>query len=158
LVFYRELLESLRTLPGVRSAAVSSGIPFGLGNYTTTPMTTVGRSALPVGAAVPIDWRLVSPDYFRSLRLPVLRGRVFTDADDANAAPAVVVSRMTAEKLWAAEDPVGRTIRRVADGQDFTVIGVVGDTRNTALNQQTPELYYSSATRVWPLMDVVVRT
>ncbi len=67
-------------MPGVRDAAVSSGIPFGAGNYTTHPMLAGGQSVLPAGTAVPIDWRIVSPGYFRTLRIPLLRGRDFTDA------------------------------------------------------------------------------
>lgn len=63
-MFYRSLLDSVQALPGVRSAAVSSGIPFGGGYYTTTPMSTSGESVLPLDTAVPIDWRIVSPGYF----------------------------------------------------------------------------------------------
>ncbi|HEY0565499.1 MAG TPA: ABC transporter permease, partial [Terriglobales bacterium] len=59
--FFRTLLENLRSAPGVSGAAVSSGIPFGAGNYTTHPMFTSGQSALPAGTLVPIDWRIVSP-------------------------------------------------------------------------------------------------
>ena len=83
--FYKELLESLRGLPGVRDAAISSGVPFGVGNYTATPVSTVGVSVLPAGTAVTVDWRLVSPGYFRTMGIPVLAGRTFADSDDANA-------------------------------------------------------------------------
>src|SRR6185295_10053122 len=58
--FYRSLLDSLRATPGVRAAAASSGIPFGNGNYTTTPIATTGPSPLPPDTAVPTDWRIVS--------------------------------------------------------------------------------------------------
>ena len=66
MTFHRQLVEALRTVPGVDEAAVSSGIPFGVGNYTTTPMSGDGASVLPVGTAVPIDWRAVSPGFFRT--------------------------------------------------------------------------------------------
>src|SRR5262249_22176699 len=65
-VFYRALMDSLQSIPGVRSAGVSSGIPFGAGNYTTTPMLTAGSSVLPAAAAVPIDWRVVQPGLFQN--------------------------------------------------------------------------------------------
>jgi putative ABC transport system permease protein len=155
---YRELLDSFKAIPGVRAAAVSSGIPFGAGSYTTHPMITTGQSVLPPGTAVPIDWRMVSPGYFEAMGIPMLNGRDFTDADGPTSQPVMIVSRATAKKFWGDADPVGRTLRRSADpATAFTVIGVVGDVRNTALTQDSPALYYSLAARGWPLMDVVVR-
>ena len=157
--FYRALLDSLQSIPGVRSAAVSSGIPFGAGNYTTHPMITTDQSVVPPGTAVPIDWRIASPGYFKSMGIPLLRGRDFTDADDPNAPLVMVVSQATAKKFWGDGDPIGHTLRRSADpSKSFTIVGVVGDVRSTALTQESPALYYPLAWRVWPLMDVVVRT
>ena len=69
-----------------------------------------------------------------------------------------IVSEATAKKFWGADDPIGKVLQRTADGKAYTVVGVVGDVRNTALNQESPTMYLSSATRVWPLMDVVVRS
>ncbi len=156
--FYRELIESLVSLPGARGVAVSSGIPFGVGNYTTHPMITSEQSVLPPGTAVPIDWRIVSPGYFKTMNIPLLRGRDFTAAD-APPQNVMIVSQATANKFWGNADPTGRTLRRTADPDTpFTIIGVVGDVRSTALNQESPALYYPLAARVWPLMDVVVRT
>ena len=64
---YRDVLEAIAALPGVRDASISSGIPLGVGSYTRTPMSATGRSVLPAGAAIPIDWRTVSPGFFRTL-------------------------------------------------------------------------------------------
>jgi putative ABC transport system permease protein len=158
-LFYRSLLDSLQSVPGVRGAAVSSGIPFGAGNFTTHPMLTSGRSVLAPDTLVPIDWRIVSPGYFKTMGIPLLRGRDFTDADGPSAPAVMIVSQATATKFWGGEDPVGRILRRSADpGTPFTVVGVVGDVRSTALNQESPALYYPMAARVWPLMDIVVGT
>jgi putative ABC transport system permease protein len=154
--FYRALLESLRATPGVRSAAVSSGIPFGQGAYTTSPLQAVGPSALPPDTAVPIDWRIVSPGYFAAMNIPLLRGRDFSDADAATPAIAIA-SQATARKFWGDMNPIGRTLRRSADTRVITIVGVVGDVRSTALNQESPALYYPISFRAWPLMDVVVR-
>lgn len=158
--FYRALRDSLQSLPGVRGAAVSSGIPFGAGNYTTHPMLTTEQSELPPNTAVPIDWRIASPGYFKAMGIPLLRGRDFTDADGpAPAPPVMIISQATAKKFWGDADPLGRTLRRSADpATAFTIVGVVGDVRSTALTQESPALYYPMAWRVWPLMDIVVRT
>ena len=157
-VFYRALLESLRAAPGVRGAAMSSGIPFGAGNYTQTPIATSGPSPLPADTAIPTDWRIVSPAYFETMSIPLLRGREFLDSDTATAPLVVIVSQATAKRFWGADDPLGRTLHRQGDlTRVYTVVGVVGDVRDTALTQESPAIYYSMTSRV-QLMDVVVRT
>jgi putative ABC transport system permease protein len=157
---YRALLDSLRTIPGVRGAAVSSGIPFGAGTYSTHPMLTSEPSALPPGTLVPIDWRSVSPGYFKTMGIPLVKGRDFTDADGpAPALPVMIVSETTARRFWGDGDPLGHTLRRsAAPAIAFSIVGVVGDIRDAALNQESPTLYYSMDFRLWPLMDIVVRT
>jgi putative ABC transport system permease protein len=156
--FHRELGNAIAAVPGVQRAGTSSGIPFGVGNYTTSPVTAPGKSVLPPGTPVPVDWRVVSPAFFETMRIPLLRGRAFADSDTATAPAVMIVSRATARRFWGDDDPIGRTIRRVAESKDFTVIGVVGDVRSTTLNRESPALYYSSGTVTWPLMDIVVRT
>ena len=158
LAFYRDLIESLRSVSGVRDAAVSTGIPFGKGLYARTPIATIGPAAVPDGTSIPIDWRSVSPGYFRALHIPLVKGRDFNDTDGL-AAPPVIVSQATARKFWGTEDPIGRILFPVgAPARRFTVIGVVGDVRHIALNQEFPSMYYPIAVRLWPVMDVVVRT
>jgi putative ABC transport system permease protein len=92
--------------------------------------------------------------------IPLLEGRDFTDADGPiPALPVMIVSRATAKKFWGDADPIGHTLRRSADPRiAFTIVGVVGDVRSTAMNQESPALYYPMARQVWPLMDIVVRT
>jgi putative ABC transport system permease protein len=156
--FYRELLESLRTVPGIRAAGVSSGIPFGAGAYTRTPVVTVGKSVVPPETAIPIDWRIVSPGFFRTMEIPLLRGRDFSDADVATAPPVIIVSQATAQKFWGSDDPIGRVIRPArADARSWTLVGVVGDVRSTALVRESPAMYFASGARLLPVMDVVVR-
>jgi putative ABC transport system permease protein len=137
---------------------VSSGIPFGAGNFTRTPMITTGESALPPETPVPIDWRVASPGYFRAMNIALLRGRDFTDADGGTAPPVMIVSQATARKFWGDRDPIGRTLHANGRNLMVTVVGVGGDVKNAALNQDSPTLYYPMANGVWPLMDVVVRT
>jgi putative ABC transport system permease protein len=155
---YREALRSLATIPGVSRTAMSSGIPMGQGSYNTSPFSPTGASVLPAGASLPIDWRTVSPGYFRLMGIPLLSGRDFTDQDGPGAPDVIVVSRTTAQKFWGDENPIGKKLHRPTLNSSFTVIGVVGDVRHTALNQEFPCLYFSAAARVAPLMDVVIRT
>jgi putative ABC transport system permease protein len=163
--FYHTLLDSLQAIPNVRGAAVSSGIPFGGGSYTTSPVIAQG-SVLPPNTPAAIDWRMVSGSYFQTMLIPLLHGRAFTDGDGPDSPPVAIVSQDAAKKLWGEADPLGRTFYRAADPNKtaFTVVGVVSDVRNTALNQQAPALYYPLAWRTGParprvvVMDIVART
>jgi len=156
--FYRGLLESLQAVPGVSGAAISSGLPFSAGNYTQSPFMTNDSSILSPDTPMQIDWRIVSPGYFRAMGIPLLRGREFTDADGADAPLVVIVSQAAAKRLWGDADPLGRTLHRPTDNNQFTVVGVTGDVRSAALNQESPSLYYSIGWRITPLVDVAVRT
>jgi predicted permease len=157
--FYRSFLDTLRATPGVRAAAVSSGIPFGQGNYTATPIVTTGPSSLPPDTAVTTDWRVVSPGFFNAMRIPLMRGREFLDSDLSATAPRVViVSQATAQKFWGDTDPLGRMLHRQGDpARDYTVVGVVGDVRQRALQLETPAIYYPSF-NLAARMDLVIRT
>jgi putative ABC transport system permease protein len=158
-VLYKSLLDSLTVLPGVKAAAISSGLPFGAGTYTTSPSKPVGESQLPAGDSLPIEYRQVSPDYFRALEIPHLRGRMFSDQDRHDAPLVTLVSERTARTLWGDRDPVGRQLQIVSSKIVFTVIGVVGDTRSTRLSTEpNPQMYFPAAWRQWPRMDIVVRT
>jgi putative ABC transport system permease protein len=157
-LFLREMIESLEALPGVRSAAVSSGIPFGAGAHYSHPMMATESSILPPDAKVPTDWRIVNPGYFKTMNIPLLQGRDF-EYSDASTPDIIIVSQATARTFWGDENPLGRTLRRSADPDiPFTVVGVVGDVRSNQLSQESPAFYYSITTRTLPLMDVVVRT
>ncbi len=94
------------------------------------------------------------------MRIPLLRGRTFTDGDVRTSQLVMVVSQSTAQKFFGDADPIGKTLRPSAKPEiAYTIVGVVGDIRDQALNQQTPTLYYGLQQRgTWPLMDVVVRS
>jgi putative ABC transport system permease protein len=156
--FYREALQSLSAIPGVTGAAMSSGIPMGQGSYTRSPFMPTGASILPDGASVPIDWRMVSPGYFKLMGIPLLAGRDFTEQDGPGATDVIAVSRATAQKFWGSENPIGKMLHRPTQTASFTVIAVVGDVRHNALGQEFPSMYFSAVTRMSPLMDIVIRT
>jgi len=155
---YRQVLQSLAAIPGVTGAAMSSGIPMGVGSYNRSPFMPTGSSILPADASVPIDWRIASPGYFRLMGIPLLAGRDFTEHDGPGATDVIIVSRAAAQKFWGAENPIGKMLHRPTVQSSFTVIGVVDEVRLTALNQEFPCLYFSAATRPAPLMDIVVKT
>jgi len=93
------------------------------------------------------------------MRIPLLRGREFADADMPSTAPlTVIVSRTTAQRFWGATDPIGRILHRQGDlARQYTVVGVVGDVRHSTLATESPAIYYPSVA-LSPGVDVVVRT
>jgi predicted permease len=122
-------------------------------------MAPVGPSLLAPDQSLPIDWRAVSPDFLTTMKIPLRSGRFFSSQDTERALAVTVLSQQTATAFWGTENPLGRKIRIVGSGKELTVIGVVGDVLNTSLNQERiPALYYSAAQRLWPSMDVAVRT
>ncbi len=157
-VLYRDFLASLQAVPGIRGAALSSGIPLGAGNYTRTPTSPLGASQLPAGASYPVDWRTTSPGYFRVMEIPLLRGRDFNEQDTPDSPRVIILSQQAAQKFWGDQDPIGRQVR-LSTSPPFTVVGVVGDVRmNSVSLDPRPAMYFAAAARQWPLMDVVVRT
>jgi predicted permease len=117
--FYQRLMERLAASPGVQSVALSSGAPFGGGN-TAMPVSAEGASRLGT-TPLQTDWRMVSPNYFSTLGIPLLKGRSFRDSDVEGAPQAMVVSEGMARRMWGDDDPIGR---RIIPGQNqpFTVV------------------------------------
>ena len=157
-----DLLDSLQSIPGVRAAGVTSAVPFGQGNNTTTPMEPSGESALPVGTKVPIDWRIVSPGYFHVMKIPILSGRDYDEYDEVGpvgSLPSVIVSRALAERFWPGQDAVGKRVRMSFEKSPSVIIGVVGDVRYTGLDEELEnEFYFPEG--LWPqsAITLLVRT
>jgi putative ABC transport system permease protein len=156
--FYRRMLESVSGIPGVNSAAISTGIPLGAGSYNRSPFAPTGTSILPPDASLPIDWRAVSPGYFKTMGIPLLAGREFNEQDTTTAPVTIILSRSAAQKFWGSEDPIGKMIHRPTTTVNFTVVGVADDVRNDGLNQEYPALYFSTTNRIGVQTDVAVRT
>ena len=129
LAFYDELLDRTRALPGVQDVAAVNGLPLG-GGAEIFP-GAVEAHPTPAGAHVPMLWeKIITPDYLRIMKIPVLRGRAFTESDTgADAQAAVIVSKATAERFWPGQDAVGEHIKPNWEKEWRTVVGVVGDVR-----------------------------
>jgi putative ABC transport system permease protein len=143
---YRDALSAIRTLPGVESAAAANSLPV-IGSpragtrfhRRATPMVT--RSQLPSATI-----RIVTPEYFRTLRIPVLRGREFTDADHANPVPGFVVNEAFARTHLAGIDPLGESlmVRMQEENPYAPIIGVVGNvSEGSVRNNPRPTIFYN---------------
>ncbi len=156
-LFYQQLLERLNKLPGVVSA----------GGTNTLPMTGAGSSGTFLvegnrGNTGYADYRQVSPGYFAAMGIPLRRGRLFDQSDKLESQHVALISQSLAQKQWPGEDPVGKRIQfgnMDGDLRLLQVIGVVGDTRDYGLEQNSPTVVYTSAYQRPPSsnLSIVVR-
>jgi predicted permease len=133
--FYNDLLSRVRALPGVNNAAAVNGLPLG-GESEIIPSDVEGF-ATPAGAHVPMLMeRVITPEYLRVMRIPLLQGRAFSEADAAQSAQRVgLVSKSTAERFWPGKTPIGEHFKPRWLDQWWTVVGVVGDVREATMRQ-----------------------
>lgn len=157
-VFYDALVERVRAIPGVRIAAAASALPFGATAYPAA--MEVEAHPTPVGGVPALPIRTtVTPDYFRALGIPLLRGRGFTDADRAGTPAIAIVDASAAKTLWPSENAIGQRIRYVWNHDWITVVGVVGDVKRDSLNgTAAPSLYLPMRQSFPQEMLVVIRT
>ncbi len=156
--FYRELLERLRPVRGVQSVAATSHLPmyrFG----SNGEMQREGGNPWAAGDSPLVEYNFIGGDYFKTMGIPLLQGRVFDARDGAKSAPVVVISRAMAQKFWPGEDPIGRRVAPAQSNNWFTVVGVVGDVRSFGLVAKSPyEFYQSIEQQPVSALTVVLRT
>jgi putative ABC transport system permease protein len=163
--FVSTLLSRLETEPGVESAAVAFGLPF-TGDLNAITGFRREDQAAPDSASMPsASLRTVSPDYFRTMRIPLRAGRAFDRRDTAAAPDVVVINERAAERYFAGIDPIGKQIRVSAqlarEGRTGpkTVIGIVGNIKYRGLEEETPaELYLPYDQHRVDALTVAVRT
>src|SRR2546426_1845770 len=149
--FLDQTLENLAAMPGVAGAGAASALPFH-DNQVAQPTTIKieGRpSVAPEGDAT-ANLISVTPDYFRALGVPLLRGRLLTRFDRKDV-PIVVINHTMALRYWPAEDPIGKKISFRSYGGSFTteIVGVVGDTHTAGLEiEPKPEIFVSHASSI----------
>lgn len=140
--FYKELLARVRALPGVISASTANSIPLG---YTNNGDTVVVEGyEVPAGQPTPVSfYAAISTDYFKTLGIPILQGRLFTDADDQNAQFVAIVNEAMVKKYWPNEDPLGRHFKIGAEpGHSISVIGVAKDSRYQGMTGPINPFFY----------------
>ena len=158
--FWRRLVEDVKTLPAVQSAGVNSYLPIGSGTrfvfMCTEGTPCVGEGRDPVAAV-----RHVTPDYFKAMRIPLLRGRVFADSDNANSRPVAVINQNLAGKFFAGQDPVGKFVIQTRGNIQTVIVGVVASVKSAGLNAaDLAELYLPQEQSPVPVttMSLVVRS
>jgi putative ABC transport system permease protein len=158
IAFYDRLLESVSALPDVQEAALVTGLPMS-GRYAWTHGFSIeGGTAAPAAEQPLANWRAVTPDYFRLMRIPLLAGSLFSDRHHERGRKVVLVNESLARRHFAGADPVGRRLT-VAGDEPRVVIGVVGNVKQRALAAEPePEVFVPYHQRPVNYMTLVVRT
>ena len=158
--FERQALQRIQALPGIQAASIVSTLPIG-GSFDQNALIRE-ESYTPDAQLPDIDTYDVSPGYFAAMRIPLLRGRLFTQDDTTTQSPVVIVSESAAKTYWPGADPIGRHIQlnsRDAKAPWATIIGIVGDVRQFGLDSPpTPEIYALYTWRSFERPCLVIRT
>lgn len=144
--FFAQLQQNVRQLPGVTAVAVSNGIPFGTANFP--PFLIEGR---PEPERKPSGLRYtVSPDYFQTMGIALVRGRGFTAADTRDTPPVVVIDEVLAQRFFPNEDPLGQRLKATADAPGMEIVGIVRHVEPNSLDAQgtTPAQFYLNFNQV----------
>ena len=136
-VFYRTLLEQIRTSPGVESAALVNTLPLG-GRVAKRSLNVENHTPSPGQDLSPLFWlNMITADYFRVMGIPILAGRTFIDADVSGEAVAIIPAE-TARRFWPNQNAVGKHIQLLDDKAWRTIVGVAGDVRAYDLQRSIP--------------------
>jgi putative ABC transport system permease protein len=157
--FYRRLSEDLASLPGVTSVGIVQGLPL-TGYDARTPMAIDGRAVLPLPERPIVSVNVVGLDYFKTMGVPLLEGRFFTEHDNESSPLAALINRSFARRFFPDEDPIGkRLLPGGTQRQPREIVGVVGDVRQIGLDTSPAEGFYLCSNQGPQLaMNVVIRT
>jgi putative ABC transport system permease protein len=159
--FYRQMLEQVAALPGVRQVGAVSDLPRG-GAEEVVRFNVGGRPLPERGQAPQADLRSASADYFRAMGIHLLKGRSFSNQDDQRTGGVAIISETLANRFWPDADPLGRRINWGDPNNEkdwLTIIGVVADVKNSSLQlAPRPQLYLSHLQSPWGRATLVAKT
>jgi len=141
LAFFQQTLERVRALPGVEAAAWVYPVPMS-GGSGSGGFDIEGRPS-PTEQTFNAGFRTISPDFFKTFRVPLIKGRLIAESDSAKAPPVVVVNESLARDYFADEDPLGKRITFLGATRTHEIVGVVGDVKHSALDEEAKrEMYF----------------
>jgi putative ABC transport system permease protein len=160
-VFYDQLFERLRAVPGVESVGGIDPLPLSDSN-TTTGILIEGGPVLAVADRPEVGQRTVTPAYFQAMRIPVLKGRAFTEQDRSDTPRALIVNEALARRYWPNEEAIGKRLGFEDDAAKqywWEIVGVVGNVKHERLDAEAkPEVYFPYQQSPANFMTLVIRT
>lgn len=157
--FLREMLERISLTPGARAVGLTSTLP--LRGGPATDFVIEGRPPLQPGDEPSADIRIIDPNYFRAMSIPLRAGRPFSETDSGNAPTVMVISEKMARQFWPNEDPIGKRVTMKDWGPPLTgeIVGIVGDVKADGLDSETrPMIYWAYSQFPVIFNNIVVRT
>ncbi|HEX2268653.1 MAG TPA: ABC transporter permease [Pyrinomonadaceae bacterium] len=154
--FFQELETRIGAMPGVETVGMVTELPLS-GQLNDTPFTVEGRPSVATNEEFNADWRRVNQNYFQAMRIPLLRGRNFTEQEVRQGDKVLVVSQQLVDTVFPNEEPLGKRLLTVVDDKPYEIIGVVGDIHHRSLEFQPYAALYMP-TRQTGGMSVVIRT
>ncbi len=158
--FFRRVLDQIHQVPGVSAAAIGASIPMDEQDQKTD-FVIEGRPLPPSGQLLPANYRMVSEEYFSALRIPLKRGRLLNERDDADRPRVLLIDEEMASRYWpagveGAKDPIGQRIR--FGGTTAEIVGIVGSVKNAGLDKKAePTIYVSYRQNPDPHVRILVR-
>jgi putative ABC transport system permease protein len=144
--FFEQLTTRLAAIPGVEAAGAINDLPFAPGR-NSSPFTIRGRPVDETGPRLHADMRFVAADYFKTVGIPLTRGRAFSPQDRDSSLRVAVVDESLVRQYFGSEDPIGKTINQ---GPDAMIVGVVGAIKHGDLGEpDKPTIYYPYAQAPW---------
>jgi predicted permease len=137
--FQEELMERVRVLPGVESAAFARITPLGYRTYSSSPIAVDGYQPPPEEQPT-VEYNQVSPNYFATLGIPLVSGREFARADDENAPLVAIVNQTMVARYWRGQDPIDRRLQ--VKGRWVRVIGVAADSKYESMRESPKPFFY----------------
>jgi putative ABC transport system permease protein len=156
--FYQQVERQIQALPGVVSVGAVTHLPLSQDNLRLT-FNIDGRPATAPGEEYLAEARAVSPNYFRTMSIPVLSGRDFTERDNIQSARAIIINAKMADIYWPGEDPVGKRLIMEGEKAPREIVGVVGDVKHWGLEEESrPEMYWPLYQEPLVFTSVVIRS
>jgi len=154
--FYQRVVEQLSSLPGAKSAAVVTALPMA-GSFGGRYFGIEGRPPQPPGQGFNARINVATPGYFETMNIPLIEGRDFDSRDVRGAPDVIILNQEAVRRFWPDESPIGQRV--TVDNKTRTVIGVVGDVKQSGLDIDiTPEMFWAYNQVPVPFGTLIVRT
>jgi putative ABC transport system permease protein len=156
--FFQQVLERLNHSPGVTAAGAVLSLPL-TGAEESTDLFIEGRPTPALGARPETDYTAVSPEYFRALQIPLLKGRELADRDNKGAPGVAIINEALARRYWPNEEPLGQRIRIGFEKDAREIVGVVGSIKQSTLSADArPAMYVPFTQLAYGSLSIVIRT